>query len=302
MMKKKALAIIFTLFLGLGIFTGQICLAKLNSPTPILPIPPENIGEGSVKVSWQWTSGGGTINRFIISYRIEKISSLTLEGTIAVTHLSTAVSGEETLFTTQLVAGDYIKIETEIFKVSAIIDDSNLNLDSAYQGETASELTAYRLYNPNPWTKRYPSAGVRGYTIRGLTEQTTYEWTIMAEAENPTDNSEESDIDAFTTKAGTVNSNGSGLGNGGSPIGLINPLAADTLEEALNAFINFLFWLAMAVAPILIVYAGFLLLTAAGDPAKISKARQVITWTLVAVAIILFAKGLPALIKGAFGG
>ena len=94
-------------------------------------------------------------------------------------------------------------------------------------------------------------------------------------------------------------------GNGGSPggsIGLINPLAAETLEEAINAFINFLFYLAMATAPILIVYAGFLLLTAGGDPVKISRAKQIITWTLVAVAVILFAKGLPALIKGAFGG
>ncbi len=86
------------------------------------------------------------------------------------------------------------------------------------------------------------------------------------------------------------------------PIELINPLAADTLEEALNAFINFLFWLAVVVAPILIIYAGFLLLIAAGDPAKISKAKQVITWTLIALVIILFAKGLPALIKGVLGG
>jgi len=93
-------------------------------------------------------------------------------------------------------------------------------------------------------------------------------------------------------------------GNGGdnSPVDLTNPLQAKTLQEAIDAFVKFLFYLAMAVAPILIVYAGFLILTAGGDATKIKKARQIILWTLIAVAIILFAKGFPALIKGALGG
>ncbi len=93
-----------------------------------------------------------------------------------------------------------------------------------------------------------------------------------------------------------------GPSGGGSPIGLTNPLQAQTLQEAIDALINFLFYLAMAVAPILIIYAGFLILTAGGDATKIKKARQIILWTLIAVAIILFAKGFPALIKGALGG
>ena len=42
--------------------------------------------------------------------------------------------------------------------------------------------------------------------------------------------------------------------------------------------------------------------TTGGDATKIKKARQIILWTLIAVAIILFAKGFPALIKGALGG
>ncbi len=93
-----------------------------------------------------------------------------------------------------------------------------------------------------------------------------------------------------------------GNGGNGSPIGLTNPLQAETLQEAIDAFINFLFYLAMAVAPILIVYAGFLILTAGGDATKITKAKQIILWTLIAVAIILLAKGFPSLIKGALGG
>jgi len=58
----------------------------------------------------------------------------------------------------------------------------------------------------------------------------------------------------------------------------------------------------MALGPIMIVYAAFLILTSGGDSTKISRGRQIIIWTLIAVALVLFAKGLPVLIKGAFGG
>lgn len=90
-------------------------------------------------------------------------------------------------------------------------------------------------------------------------------------------------------------------GGDGIPI-LINPLKAKTLEEAINALINFLFFLAMAIAPILIIYAAFLLLTAHGDPKQISKAKTIIFWTVIALAIVLLAKGLPSVIKGVLGG
>lgn len=213
------------LFLILGFFTANFCFAKLNDPTNVHVVPP--VGEGSAKVAWDWSAGGGSINRFVLSYRI---------------------------------AG-----------------------------------------SQNEWSKRYPSADVREYTIMGLVENTTYEWTIMAEAVNPADNSAETQGDNFTTLSGGGGGDGGG-GDGGSPVDLTNPLRAATLQEALNNLINFLFFLAMALAPILIIYAGFLILTAGGDARKISRGKQIIMWTLIAVAIILFAKGLPAVIKGAFGG
>jgi len=91
-------------------------------------------------------------------------------------------------------------------------------------------------------------------------------------------------------------------GPGPGPIDLINPLKATTLWEAINALINFLVLLAFAVAPILIIYAAFLILTAAGKAEQINKAKTIIFLTLIALAIILLAKGLPSIIKGAVGG
>ena len=93
-----------------------------------------------------------------------------------------------------------------------------------------------------------------------------------------------------------------GNGNGWIPIELKNPLKAETLEEAIEALINFLFYLVMVVAPLMIIYAAFLMLTAAGATEQINKGKTIIFWTLMALVIVLLAKGLPSLIKGAMGG
>jgi len=68
-----------------------------------------------------------------------------LTGIVAVTNLSATITGTNTAFTTELIIGDTIKIKTEIFTVLTIDSDTSLTLDSAYQGETASGLIAYRI-------------------------------------------------------------------------------------------------------------------------------------------------------------
>ncbi|MDO8663705.1 MAG: hypothetical protein Q7K28_02630, partial [Candidatus Wildermuthbacteria bacterium] len=81
-----------------------------------------------------------------------------------------------------------------------------------------------------------------------------------------------------------------------------SPIAAVSVDELFKTIINFLFYLSMGIAPVMIIYAAFLMLTSAGKPEQTSKAKTIILWTLVATAVILFAKGLPAVIKGALGG
>jgi len=81
-----------------------------------------------------------------------------------------------------------------------------------------------------------------------------------------------------------------------------SPIAAETLEETIDALINFFFFLSFALAPLMIIYAAFLIMTAGGNATQINKGRTIILWTLAAIAIILLAKGLPAIIKGALGG
>ncbi len=158
----------------------------------------------------------------------------------------------------------------------------------------------YKRADETNWTDRYPS--ISQYQVIGLSPAAAYQWYVVACADAACANKAESSVCSFSTQQ-LAPSPGPGPGPGpGSPIDLINPLKAQTLEEAINALINFLFYLAMGISPILIIYAAFLILTAGGDAAKISRARTIILWTLIAVAIVLLAKGLPSAIKGALGG
>ncbi len=71
-----------------------------------------------------------------------------------------------------------------------------------------------------------------------------------------------------------------------------NPISSDTFTELIGRIIDFLFVLGMAVAPIMLIIAGFFFVTAQGRPEKIETAKKMILWTLIGLGIIIGAKGL----------
>ncbi|MCJ7786976.1 pilin [Patescibacteria group bacterium] len=80
-----------------------------------------------------------------------------------------------------------------------------------------------------------------------------------------------------------------------------NPLCAESFEDLLNTIVNFIFWIAIAIAPLMIMIAAFFLLTAGGDPKRIDTAKQIILWTVIGLAIILLAKGLISVLRQIIG-
>ena len=80
-----------------------------------------------------------------------------------------------------------------------------------------------------------------------------------------------------------------------------NPLKANTLWELLDAIIVFIFYLAVPIAVIMIIIAGFYFVTAAGEPNKITTAKQIILYTLIGLLIILCSTGLIKLFGEIFG-
>ena len=80
-----------------------------------------------------------------------------------------------------------------------------------------------------------------------------------------------------------------------------NPLIYNTFGELINAIINFIFNVALILAPLFIIIGGFYFVTAAGDPAKIETGKKIILYTLIGLLIILLSKGLIAVIQSVFG-
>jgi len=81
-----------------------------------------------------------------------------------------------------------------------------------------------------------------------------------------------------------------------------NPLCWDTIEEVIEGIINFIFWVALAIAPIMIIVAGFFFLTSGGNPDKIRTAKNMILYTVIGLVIVLLAKGIISVVKEIIGG
>ncbi len=80
-----------------------------------------------------------------------------------------------------------------------------------------------------------------------------------------------------------------------------NPLEYETFGELIDAIIDFIFYIAVVVAPLMIIIGAFYLLTAGGDPKKIGTGKNIIISTLIGLAIVMLARGLIAMIESVIG-
>lgn len=89
---------------------------------------------------------------------------------------------------------------------------------------------------------------------------------------------------------------GEGGGEGGGII-FRPPGKYKDLLELVDAIVSALFYIAAAVAILLLVIAGFLFLTVGGDPQKMNTAKTLVFYTLLGLMIILLSKAIAAVIK-----
>jgi hypothetical protein len=87
---------------------------------------------------------------------------------------------------------------------------------------------------------------------------------------------------------------------------LINPLKSGTsLESFLGSILDFVIRIGTVVVVLMVVYIGFLFVTAQGNDSKLTAAKQNLLWTLVGALILLGAKaiqlGIESTVK-ALGG
>ena len=84
-------------------------------------------------------------------------------------------------------------------------------------------------------------------------------------------------------------------------ITIINPLKYDTVQELISAIIKLLMELAIWIFPIVIIIAGFGFITAGGDENKIKTSKQIITWAVIGLIIVLSAWAIVALFEHIMG-
>lgn len=91
------------------------------------------------------------------------------------------------------------------------------------------------------------------------------------------------------------------LPNLAGAVEISNPLKWDNIEDLVYAIIDFIFAVATALVPLMIVIAAFYFVTSAGNPQQITTAKKIILYTVIGYAIILLSKGLILVLKEILG-
>ena len=68
------------------------------------------------------------------------------------------------------------------------------------------------------------------------------------------------------------------------------------MVNIVNRAAQLLFYSMMAVVILLVIYGGFLILTARANEDKVTKGKQFITYAIIGVAVAIFAWAVPALV------
>ena len=79
-----------------------------------------------------------------------------------------------------------------------------------------------------------------------------------------------------------------------------NPLKAQSFAELIDGLIGFFVTIGVVVAPLVILYAGFLLVTSAGEPEKVENAKNLILYCVIGLLILFLGKGLISVIRDIF--
>lgn len=119
----------------------------------------------------------------------------------------------------------------------------------------------------------------------------------MAEGSNAV-NSGGSNASTGGSNAVTGGSNAVTTGGGDSVVSLQNPLGNQSLIGFLESILDVIMIFAVPIIVFFIIYAGFLYVTASGNPAKISTAHMALLFAVIGGVIILGARVILAVISG----
>ena len=104
-----------------------------------------------------------------------------------------------------------------------------------------------------------------------------------------------------TNTSGTLSTTGTNTSGG-----LLNPLGTTDLEALVLKILAFIIRIGAIVVVFMLVYVGFLFVTARGEPAKLTMAKTALLWTIVGALILLgsqaIALGIQATVNAISAG
>ncbi len=79
---------------------------------------------------------------------------------------------------------------------------------------------------------------------------------------------------------------------------LCNPLGGNTstIGQLFNTILTSILQVGAVVAVCFVIYAGFLFVTASGEPAKITKAKDTLLYTAIGIAILFGAQAIVSIV------
>jgi len=80
-----------------------------------------------------------------------------------------------------------------------------------------------------------------------------------------------------------------------------NPIGSDNLLDLIETIVNYLLWIAVVAAPLTIIMAALMFLTAGGNERKVGTAKKMLIWAVVGITLALISKGVVTLIQDFLG-
>jgi len=74
-----------------------------------------------------------------------------------------------------------------------------------------------------------------------------------------------------------------------------------SIPDLIDRVAHFVFLVGLAIAPVMILVAAMFFITAGGKKDQVTKAKKIIIWTLVGVAVLYLADILMSVIRSALG-
>ena len=82
---------------------------------------------------------------------------------------------------------------------------------------------------------------------------------------------------------------------------ICSPIKYQRIQDLIEGITNWVFDIAIILAPLMIIIGGILFITAGGSAEKIKTAKKLIFWTVIGFLIVLFSKGIVNLINYILG-